>query len=136
MGLSRCVLPLLFTLVLIVVSQEREKATDSKQQVFICKTKCLRMTTHCYTVYALYRGLQWELNCITCVPFIKYNGQGHCLTRKMKPEGKKNCLIHSTDACWTLTMSWDCVGLKESELCSCRVYIQAVLSKRVPTGCM
>lgn len=98
MGLSRCVLPLLFTLVLIVVSQEREKATHSKQQVFICKTKCLRLTTHCYTVYALYRGLQWELNCITCVPFIKYNGQGHCLTRKMKPERKKK-LLNSFNRC-------------------------------------
>lgn len=110
MGLSRCVLPLLFTLVLIVVSQEREKATDSKQQVFICKTKCLRMTTHCYTVYALYRGLQWELNCITCVPFIKYNGQGHCLTRKMKPERKKK-LLNSFNRCmldidYVLELCW------------------------------
>ena len=119
----------------MVVSQEREKATDSKQQVFICKTKSLRMTPpHCYTVYALYRGLQWEPNCITCVPFLKYNGQGHCLTRKMKPEGEKYCIIHSTDACWTLTVSWDCTDLnQESEhLCSCRLCIQAVLSSGCP----
>ena len=85
----------------------------------------LRKPTRHWKVHALHRGLQgeWELNHVTCAPFLNQIPWPLSLLNQGNETGvKRNYVIHSPNTYWAPTMcpmifqSWGYISLKKSEV--------------------